>query len=378
MTKSSKFALGTRSGEIISVPIEIISVRLKDGSILGPKLYTGTDEKKHIEEGYSPLDYNQPELDIILTQGWNRRRGSLLQNIDNLKASIKSAGRVLDPLDLILDGPYVVCAEGHRRHICSRWLQLEEFPILVVPAMVYTAGYGTQGNYENFEYQMWYRNQKEPLSILEKYDFIQEKLASGLTKEDFCEKVGIGTAEYDTIMLVAGQSSEVRSLIEQELISPTTIKIARATADRKEWTQQQFETFIQDSVKLAEQVGKKRVTGSLVQTLISEYQPPASHQVQIELKASLESTAQTTTKDTQIKEVKSTNPPKLKVKPLAKELEEVFIELMFDSQGGIEDDGVVTVNFTKEVWEKAMGYFDKIPDSLIEKLHTKLRLSTKK
>ena len=118
--------------------------------------------------------------------------------------------------------------------------------------MVYTAGYGSQGNYENFEYQFWTRNQKQPLSILEKYDFIQEKLASGLTKEDFCEKVGIATAEYDTIMLVAGQSSEVRSLIEQDLISPTTIKIARATAaDRKEWTQQQFETFIQDSVKLA-------------------------------------------------------------------------------------------------------------------------------
>ena len=251
MAKSSKFALGTRSGEIISVPIEIISVRLKDGSILGSKLYTGTDEKKHIEEGYSPLNYTQDELDIILDKGWNRRRGSLLQNIDNLKASIKSAGRVLEPLDLIIDGPYVVAAEGHRRHMCSRWLQLEDFPISVVPAMVYTAGYGSQGNYENFEYQFWTRNQKQPLSILEKYDFIQEKLASGLTKEDFCEKVGIATAEYDTIMLVAGQSSEVRSLIEQDLISPTTIKIARATADRKEWTQQQFETFIQDSVKLA-------------------------------------------------------------------------------------------------------------------------------
>jgi hypothetical protein len=118
--------------------------------------------------------------------------------------------------------------------MCSRWLQLEDFPISVVPAMVYTAGYGSQGNYENFEYQFWTRNQKQPLSILEKYDFIQEKLASGLTKEDFCEKVGIATAEYDTIMLVAGQSSEVRSLIEQDLISPTTIKIARATADRKE------------------------------------------------------------------------------------------------------------------------------------------------
>lgn len=373
MAKSSKFALGTRSGEIISVPIEIISVRLKDGSILGPKLYTGTDEKKHIEEGYSPLNYTQEELDIILTQGWNRRRGSLLQNIDNLKASIKSAGRVLDPLDLISDGPYVVCAEGHRRHISSRQLQLEGFPITVVPAMVYTAGYGTQGNYENFEYQMWYRNQKEPLSILEKYDFIQEKLASGLTKEDFCEKVGIGTAEYDTIMLVAGQSSEVRSLIEQELISPTTIKIARATADRKEWTQQQFESFIQDSVKLAEQVGKKRVTGSLVQTLISEYQPPETIQHQVQIKPS-----ETCTKDTQLKEDKSSKPPKLKVKPSAKELEEIFIELMFDSQGGSEEDGVVTVSFTKEVWEKAMSYFDKIPDSLVEKLHSKLRLSTTK
>lgn len=368
MAKSSKYSLGTRSGEIISVPIEIISVRLKDGNILGPKLYTGTDEKKHIEEGYSPLNYTQDELDIILEKGWNRRRGSLLQNIDNLKASIKSAGRVLDPLDLISDGPYVVCAEGHRRHICSRWLQLEEFPITVVPAMVYTAGYGTQGNYENFEYQMWYRNQKEPLSILEKYDFIQEKLASGLTKEEFCEKVGISIAEYDTIMLVAGQSSEVRLLIEQELISPTTIKIAKAIADRKEWTQQQFESFIQDSVKLAEQVGKKRVTGSLVQTLISEYQPSVSHEVQIKLN-------ETSTKDTQLKKDKL---PKLKVKASAKELEEIFIQLMFDSQGGTEEDGVVTVSFTKEVWEKAMSYFDKIPDSLIEKLHNKLRLFAKK
>lgn len=380
MPKSSKYSLGTRSGEIISVPIEIISVRLKDGSILGPKLYTGTDEKKHVEQGCYPLNYTQEELDIILAQGWNRRRGSLLQNLNNLKASIKSAGRVLDPLDLISDGPYVVCAEGHRRHICSRWLQLEDFPISVVPAMIYTAGYGTQGNYENFEYQMWYRNQKEPLSITEKYDFIQEKLASGLTKEDFCEKVGISSNEYDTIMLVAGQSKEVRSLIEQDLISPTTIKIAKATADRKEWTQQQFENFIQQSVHLAESLGRKRVTGSLVQTFISEYNPPEQPSLLSDQTSNPQDPQKEDTEENNSKQevVKSTNLSKLKVKPTAKELEEMFIELMFDSQGGREELDTYTVCFTKQVWEKALTYFDKIPDSLVEKLHSKLRLSIKK
>lgn len=159
MAKSGKYALGTRSGEIISVPIEIISVKLKD-SILGPKLYTGEDGKKHIEDGHYPLNYDQVEVGIILQKGWNRRRESLMRNIEQLKNQIKSAGRVLDPLDIIIDGggTYVVVAEGHRRHMCSRWLQLENFPISVVPAIVYTAGYGDQGNYQNFEYQMWYRN----------------------------------------------------------------------------------------------------------------------------------------------------------------------------------------------------------------------------
>ena len=367
MAKSGKYALGTRSGEIISVPIEIISVRLKDGTIFGPKLYTGTDDKKHIEDGYSPLNYSQEDLDIILEKGWNRRRGSLLQNIDQLKDSIKSAGRVLDPLDLIMDGTYVVLAEGHRRHICSRWLQLEQFPISVIPAMIYTAGYGTQGNYENFEYQMWYRNQKEPLSIIEKFDFIQEKLASGLTKEEFCEKVGIDTTEFDTIMLIAGQSVEVRSLIEQNLISPTTLKIAKQTADRKDWTQQQFEDFIQQSVSLAEQLGKKRVTGSLVQTFISQYTPQDNNPINV---------VETTVVETidKQKKIKSTEteipvkPQKIKVKPTAKELEQVFIELMFNSQGGICEDDVYTVQFSKELWEKALDYFEKVPEKIIENL----------
>lgn len=379
MPKSSKYSLGTRSGEIISVPIEIISVRLKDGSILGPKLYTGTDDKKHMEEGSRGLNYNEEELEIILERGWNRRRGSLLHNIDSLKAAIQSAGRVLDPLDLISDGPYVVCAEGHRRHICSRWLQLEGFPISVVPAMVYIAGYGSQGNYENFEYQMWYRNQKEPLSLIEKYEFIQEKIASGLTKEEFCEKVGISIIEYDTIMLVAGQSREVRNLIEEGLISPTTIKIAKLAAERKEWTQQQFEEFIQESVKLAESLGRKRVTGNLVQALITEYKLPE----QVSLIDSIDSQVKTQEEEFNQEEKtitvnsnnstvnKSTKPAKIKVKPTAKELEQMFIELMFDSQGGNEEETLYNVSFSKEVWEKALLYFDRIPDKLIEKVNSK-------
>ena len=373
MAKSGKYALGTRSGEIISVPIEIISVRLKDGTIFGPKLYTGTDDKKHIEDGYSPLNYSQEDLDIILEKGWNRRRGSLLQNIDNLKASIKSAGRVLDPLDLISDGSYVVLAEGHRRHICARLLQLEDFPITVVPAMVYTAGYGTQGNYENFEYQMWYRNQKEPLSIIEKFDFIQEKLASGLSKEEFCEKVGIDTSEFDTIMLISGQSTEVRSLVEQNLISPTTLRIAKQTADRKDWTQQQFEDFIQQSVTLAEQLGKKRVTGSLVQTFISQYTPQDNNPIKlVEAEKTEETTVVENTDKTKESKVVKTEAPvkpqKIKIKPTAKEMEQMFIELMFDSDGGITEGDTYAVYFSKELWEKALSYFERVPEKIIEEL----------
>lgn len=51
---------------------------------------------------------------------------------------------------------------------------------------------------------------------------------------------------------------------------------------------------------------------------------------------------------------------------------------MFDSQGGVEEVDSYAVCFSKQVWEKALAYFDKIPDSLVEKLHSKLKLSTKK
>lgn len=63
----------------------------------------------------------------------------------------------------------------------------------------------------------------------------------------------------------------------------------------------------------------------------------------------------------------------MKIKPTAKELEEMFIELMFDSEGGIEEKGEYAVYFTKEVWEKALTYFDRIPDNLVEKFHAKLK-----
>lgn len=389
MAKSGKATVGTRSGEIINIPIENISIRLNDGSVYGPKLYTGEDGKKHIEEGYFPLDYNEEQLRIIQTKAWNRRRETLLKNIDSLKSSIKSVGRVLDPIDIVLDSTYLLLVEGHRRHMCCRWLQLEQFPIAVIPAMVYTAGYGDQGNFENLEYQQWFRNQKESLSIFEKYTFIQDKLASGLTKEEFCLKVGIDTNEFDTIMLIAGQSSEVRSLIEDGLISPTTIKIAKATAERKEWTQKQFEDFIQDSVKLADQLGKKKVTGSLIQSYIEEYQPTETNLIILNppstiVDNSINSTSTNSNGVVSIidnKEISSITTsniesnsnerikiPKLKIKPTAKEIEEIFIEIMLNSSEGIEEEGEVVVYFPKRFWDKALDYFNRIPERSVERV----------
>lgn len=386
MATTPKQTLGTRN-ELISVPLDIISVRLKDGSFFGPKLYLGEDKKRHIEEGFHALDYNESELFIIQSKAWNRRRDSLLKGIDELKSAIKSAGTILEPVDLIMDGPYVAPIEGHRRIICGRWLQLEEGKINTVLANVITAGVGTQGNYQNLEYQMWYRNEKQPLSLLEKYEFIQEKLSAGVSKETFCKEVAITSNEYDSILLIAGQSEEVRSLIQSGLISPTTIKLAKIAADRKEWTQSQFESFIQDSVRVAEQLGKKKVTGELVQTFISEYKPPESNTKPVEyislspvtVEEDSSSNITTIPNETQVStpvvevattKTKTDKVAKVKLKPTAKELEEFFIELMLDANE-VDEEGEVVVYFTKSIWEKAQEYFDKMPDKLIEKLSKK-------
>lgn len=192
-----------------------------------------------------------------------------------------------------------------------------------------------------------------------------------MTKEDFCSKVGINTAEYDNIMLIAGQPTEVRSLVEQGLISPTTLKLAKATADRNEWTQKQFEDFVQESVKLAEQLGKRKVSGAFMQAVIQQHKPEELTAVlpkKEKIKEEKESTTELTSLENSVPE-SPPKPPKLKIKPTAKEIEQLFYSIMFCyEETSVTENGEVLVYFPEELAQKMEDYWNRIPEKIVEKL----------
>ncbi|MBD2201674.1 hypothetical protein H6G33_09975 [Calothrix sp. FACHB-1219] len=276
MSRAGRVA-GKISGEIIQVPIDLFSLRLINGDFIGPKLYVGVDNKLHRVEGSegAPLAYTPEVLSLLEKHSWNVRKDYGIESgeLEDLKLKIRARGGVTEPIKAILDGNYLAPKDGHRRHLSVWQLNQEGCNILTIPTIITTIGHGT--SWETEELDMW-GDGKKNLNPVEKSSLIQRFINRGYSKEQFMEAVGITSNEYDTLMMVAGQPSNVQNLLIKGDIAVTTLRNAIAESKRLEWTSAQFAAGIIQAVEQAKGEGYVKASERYIKEYFHTLKEPPS------------------------------------------------------------------------------------------------------
>jgi hypothetical protein len=253
---------GKTASEVYSVDPKIISLRLNDGTYIGAKLGLVEElgKKRQMASGETPLEYTPQNMERIKAKSWNPRVD--YGDVEDLKAKIKAAGRIKEPLELIADGAYLALKKGHRRHLCLYLLRQEGIIIEEVPATIIKIGAGV--SIEDLELDFWTDNTQKPFTYYEKAIIIKRYLNRGFNKQEFCNSVGCNMQEIDMIMAVAGQPEVIRNFIDSGAIAPTTLKIALSEARKLDWTEQELTAALEAAVANANDNGKAKATQDVV------------------------------------------------------------------------------------------------------------------
>jgi hypothetical protein len=79
--------LGKVKSEIVGIDPQILSLRLENGTFLGPEIVKYSDGLYHIAPGHEPLAYIPETVARIEKEGWNVRHN--YGDMDKLVASIE-------------------------------------------------------------------------------------------------------------------------------------------------------------------------------------------------------------------------------------------------------------------------------------------------
>ncbi|GFE69092.1 hypothetical protein [Chroococcus sp. FPU101] len=343
--------IGKATKEIYLIDPKLLCVRLEDGSFLGPKICEYDDGKYRIIPQDQPLNYTKEIISLIEEKGWNVR--GKYNNIENLIEAIKAAGRIREPLQAILDGDRLFLKDGHRRHLSLNLLEQRGIKIAEVPAIIDRLEKGV--SLRALEYDMLSLGSDiEELSLLDRAKIIQRHLKedrlSGKTeeqsKQEFLEHTGWKAQDYDNTLTILTLSPSTLNLIEEGCLAKTAVL---RTLSKKELNHQEKEKILQTAVEAAQLAGKNKASSSLVNEIAQDYLEEKQNVI-------AESLKETTPNE---QDITLPQPKPKKPKPNAKEVVQLFREIMNSSPATNTIEGVI-VTITPQLWEKALEIHQRL------------------
>ncbi|UBF29843.1 hypothetical protein K9N68_37165 (plasmid) [Kovacikia minuta CCNUW1] len=271
-------AIGSVAVEVISFDPELISIRLEDGTYIGPKIGKFDDGKLHLLPGEVPLEYTPEILSLIESKGWNVRQTYDVDALKDLEQGILSFGGTggwnpNQPLQLVFSGDRLFLVDGHRRHLVN-W-------ILGQKGIVFRPMYGTvvslgqaQGgrpvSIRDLEYRLMTQDElHQPHSALERARKIQRMMEADLKigisaeefKEAFIKNTGWTAKKYEATLALMSYPPDILQAVSEKKLPET--KALNLLVDPK-LTMDDAVDVLRQSIQGSETVGKSRVTGQFI------------------------------------------------------------------------------------------------------------------
>ena len=340
---------GSARGELIVIDPRLISFRLANGDFIGPRIGLHDDGKMHVLPNETPLTFSQDLIESISGEnGWNTRIAYDLDLIQELADRILASGVIHQPLHLIADGDRLFPMDGHRRVLA--WLLLASQGTIICNVLAIIKPLSGGLTVRDLEYQMLsYGTDSEKLSVYDKAKLIrrhlQEDRLEGFTEEQscqqFCKKTGWKKSEYDRTLEISSMSSPTLKAIEGKISETTLHNLVR----KNELTLSEKESVLLEAVNISEEKGIK-ATGQLVESVTANFiesKNPSFLDIDGNVKLSDE-----------------TEPKPVKLAPKAKEVKYLLMTLVNEGNARQTDDGTITVDFPKELWEKVIDSVERL------------------
>lgn len=321
MSRSKIRKLGTVAKEIINIEPKNISIRLQDGSYLGPRIVEAeiTEEGKTksrfvIHPNDQELKFNSETLTTMINQGWNYRGD--FERVTELMKLIEASGKIEEPLDLILDGDRLYPFDGQHRLI-SVWRLKEEknFEISKIPAIIHEGLIP-----EEAEIKIFLKDSRKLHTPVEQAELIRRRLERDLnqgisrkeSKKQFLAQTGMYSQKYEDLLEVTKLPKHILDLIQKGVLSLNAVasvtRNAQITHDKKI-------QILEAGLESLLYTDKKKVPANLISEITNDYLKRQKE----ELIQAVENTNELTEKNTltnseksedNVKENKLLNPPK--------------------------------------------------------------------
>jgi len=210
---------------------------------------------KQLSCGRKDLFLIEPEL-IKEKPGWNVRvnSDSLQGHVRQLADSIKEIG-VQQPLTVYMEGEDVFLTDGHCRMEAVRLAMSEGADIKAVPVRVEER----YSNDADRALSLLTRNSGRPLAIPEQAEVVKRLLSFGWVEADVARKTGYSRQHVSNLITYMSSSQEVKEMVENGLVSPSTvIEAVRVHGDEG------ATGAIREAAKKANSEGRKKVAGSAI------------------------------------------------------------------------------------------------------------------